>query len=743
MNIISHSMGISRQIILIVLLVIVLITSGISIVIAVSSFNNLASITLNELERMSKIFSSQIVELQENAARSVTEMESNPLLSEQLEQLTNLGPYYFNDASLVGRAVEESDKIYAFKAQMEIVKILKPLKSSNKISSISLYSLSPFNLIPDAKPVLNMRMDATGIWVGQFNIKGEGNKRSYYFNSNQNFKSPEASLFDISSIYKLTIQDFHASTQFEPLATRGFDEFVLIDSVKSINQKDITNSKLIIQNGLPYIRTSAILRSLVSNPESWEAEKVPSMLVVMDQVLGVDRLALIKRQLGIDVALAVDNKIIVSSLGRHEQLSELKPDKTVEASTQSFYYAMQSIFFDPEAKRIGQTKNGIQSVVLSPISILADLTQALFMQMTMLALLAMLVASVAIYWAIRRFVNHPLNQLMAGVEKISAGELKHKVKVSSKNELGQLAIAFNGMSFELDKKTDQLQKYADSLESSNVELKRYQTTLEEMVEMRTSKLKSAQKQLIESEKMASLGELVAGVAHEINTPVGVGVTAASFLQDETNSINKKYLESKMTKEDFDGFLACSLQTTAMILSNLQRATELVQSFKQVAVDQTAEDRRRFQVIPYIEEVLVTLHPRLKKTLHTIEVNGDNIIEVDSYPGAFSQIITNLVMNSVIHAFTDGEAGKITIDLKCDDKQMILTYTDNGCGVESKNLDKIFAPFFTTKRGYGGTGLGMHIVYNLITQKLKGVIECHSELGEGVTFTLTIPLVTND
>jgi len=740
MKMTSHAMGISRQIILIVLMVIVLITAGLSIVIAVSSFNNLASITLNELERMSKIFSSQIVELQENAARSVIEMESNPLLSEQLEQLTNLGPYYFNDASIVGRAIEESDKIYSFKAQIEIVKILNPLKNFNKISSISLYGLSPFNLIPEAKPVLNMRMDSTGIWVGLFNIKGEASNRSYYFNSNKNFKSPEANLFDISSIYKLAIQDFHINTQFVHLATKGFDEFVSDDSFNDIKQEDKTHSKIIIQNGLPYLRTSAILKSLVSNPESWEAEKVPAMLVVMDQELGFDRLALIKRQLGIDVALAMDEEIIMSSLGRHEQLGDLKPDKTVEASTQRFYYAMQSIVFDSEAKDIEQTRNVIQSVVLSPISILADLTQSLFIQMAMLALLATLVAGLVIYWAIRRFVNDPLNQLMAGVEKISAGELKHKVEMNSKNELGQLAIAFNGMSYELDKKTDQLQKYADSLESSNVELKRYQTTLEEMVEMRTDKLKSAQKQLIESEKMASLGELVAGVAHEINTPVGVGVTAASFLQDETKAINTKYLVNKMTKEDFDAFLTCSLQTTAMILSNLQRATELVQSFKQVAVDQTAEDRRRFLVRPYIEEVLVTLHPRLKKTPHTIEVIGDNLFEIDSYPGAFSQIITNLVMNSVIHAFDDGEAGKITIELKSDDDQMVLIYTDNGRGVEEENLAKIFAPFFTTKRGYGGTGLGMHIVYNLITQKLKGIIECRSELGEGVQFTLTIPLV---
>lgn len=733
MNESIHKIGISRQVIVMVLLVIVLITGGMSVLVSVSSFNNLASITLDELDRMSKIFASQLQVLQRDAAQSVMDIESHTLLLEQLKQITTLGPYYYSEVSSLGADIDESDKIYALKAQTKIVQALKPLQTAHQVSSISLYSLSPFNLMPNAKPVLNLRVDSNGIWLGAFDKKGGIDNRQYYFRQHENFRAPESDLFNVSSVYQFTVKEFYQRIQFKKTDPIGFDDVLTNIEATQLLGARLMHSIFLIQNGVPTIRTQAVVNVPVSNPDTWEAEQTKAILIVLEQEIDKGRLVEIKRQLGVDVGLAAGDKILLSSLSFDEALDTLNQDKTVTGRSQSFYYASQPIVFS------GGGQASIKAVVLSPISILAQLTQSLFLQMALLAIVAIAIASLLIYWAVRRLVNFPLSQLMTGVEKISAGELDHQVNVISKNEFGQLAYAFNNMSSELDKKTSQLQSYATSLEASNLELKRYQTTLEEMVEQRTNTLKSAQKQLIESEKMASLGELVAGVAHEINTPVGVGVTAASFLKDETNNINKKYLDNVMTKEDFDEYLACSLQTTDMIFSNLQRATELVKSFKQVAVDQTVEEHRLFSVISYIEEVLLTLHPRLKKTRHFIEVSGERDIKLDSYPGSFSQIITNLIMNSVIHAFDETDAGRITIHIERNDEQVIITYADNGIGVNEENLAKIFDPFFTTKRGFGGTGLGMHIVYNLVTQQLKGFIKCESILGEGVKIIISIPI----
>lgn len=249
----------------------------------------------------------------------------------------------------------------------------------------------------------------------------------------------------------------------------------------------------------------------------------------------------------------------------------------------------------------------------------------------------------------------------------------------------------------------------------------------------------AQDELLHSEKLAALGGLVAGVAHEINTPVGIGLTAASYLDDQVHVFEKIYTEGRVKRSEMEGFIRTARESSALLITNLRRAADLVRSFKQVAVDQSSEMRRHFALKPYVNEVLLSLHPKLKRTQHTVSVRCADDIALDSYPGAFSQIITNLVMNSLIHGFENLEQGHIVIDATMEGAELLLRYSDDGKGMGADLLKHMFEPFFTTKRGQGGSGLGMHVVYNLVTQTLRGRIDAASSPGQGVLFTLHIPL----
>ncbi|MGF1602538.1 MAG: ATP-binding protein [Thermosynechococcaceae cyanobacterium] len=285
-------------------------------------------------------------------------------------------------------------------------------------------------------------------------------------------------------------------------------------------------------------------------------------------------------------------------------------------------------------------------------------------------------------------------------------------------------------------KTSLLKQVIHEHQASQGILEQKSSALEQAIE----KLKLAQSRLVESEKMAALGTLVAGVAHEINTPVGTGVTLASTLADETEALMAAVAKGGLMRSQFNDYLETAQEVTHLLLSNLNRAGELVQSFKQVAVDQASLERRRFNVKDYCTEVIASLSPNLKRTAQTLSLTGDSAICIDSYPGAFAQIITNLLTNALTHAYPCAEKmGQMALHIDQYDNFLRLRYKDDGCGMPAATLDKIFEPFFTTARHQGGTGLGLHIVYNLVTQTLQGKILVSSTVGEGTCFEITLPL----
>ena len=286
---------------------------------------------------------------------------------------------------------------------------------------------------------------------------------------------------------------------------------------------------------------------------------------------------------------------------------------------------------------------------------------------------------------------------------------------------------------------DALRKLNEELEfrveARTIELKEINDALLESLET----LKKTQAQLVQAEKMAALGGLVAGIAHEINTPIGIGVTAVSYLEQKTRECEEKYEQGRMLRSDLEKYLKIARESTSMILKNLRRAADQIQSFKQIAIDQTSDEQRRFKLKACIDDLLLGLHPKFSKTRHTIAIYCPGDLELISYPGAFSQILTNLILNSLSHGFEQKAQGTIVLQITCEHDTLELQYSDDGCGMTAETLSRIFEPFYTTKRGQGGTGLGLHIVYNLVTQQLRGNITCESTPGIGTTFHIEVPI----
>ena len=252
-------------------------------------------------------------------------------------------------------------------------------------------------------------------------------------------------------------------------------------------------------------------------------------------------------------------------------------------------------------------------------------------------------------------------------------------------------------------------------------------------------LKNAQDHLVRTERLASLGSMVAGVAHEINTPVGTCVTATSFLNEKANHYRKLYTDNVLTREDFESFLSLTSESTTIMLANLGRAADLIRSFKQLAVDQTSDESRSINMKCYIEELLISLKPYFRRTPHSIEIDCPDDIDIESQPGPIAQIFNNLISNSISHGFEGIAEGKINIEVTRDKEKVLLHYYDNGCGISKKNLPKIFDPFFTTKRNQGGSGLGLNIIYNLVNNRLGGNISATSEKHHGVHFYISLPI----
>lgn len=335
-----------------------------------------------------------------------------------------------------------------------------------------------------------------------------------------------------------------------------------------------------------------------------------------------------------------------------------------------------------------------------------------------------LLISVIIVYIISHRITKPMVDLTDLAKEMANKNLSVRANIQSSDEIGVLSENFNIMVERLDEATKDLEH--------KVELRTR--------ELRTSlnELQLAQKHLVEAEKMASLGALVAGISHEINTPIGIGITAISHIDDLLKELDESRKKETLTRSEFDRKLKNGLESSKIALNSLKRGGELVSTFKKVAADQHIEEKRHVNIKEQMDSVILTLKPQFKNRKVDLKMNVEGDIVLYCYPGAIWQVTSNIVLNALIHAFDPNTEGHIVIDIKTYEDVLELKISDDGKGIPEAEVVKIFEPFFTTKRDRGGTGLGLNIVYNIVTQLFNGKIECVSRPGKGTTFLILIP-----
>jgi signal transduction histidine kinase len=335
--------------------------------------------------------------------------------------------------------------------------------------------------------------------------------------------------------------------------------------------------------------------------------------------------------------------------------------------------------------------------------------------------------SVLIGLAIAGSIVRPLRTVMNAMHAIVSGDYARAVHGGdARDEIGEMARA-----------VEVFRENAIARRQAEFELK----ASKDRAETALHDLQEAQQSLIEAEKLAALGGLVAGVAHEVNNPIGIGITVASSFARRCDQFAQEVRDGSVRKSRLDEFITGSQEAAKQLVANLNRAADLIQSFRQVAVDRSHAERRTFDLKEATEQIVASLRPALKRSAITLSANLPEGIFMDSYPGPYGQVLTNLVLNALVHAFPDNREGMIRLSAKAIGSfQVEIEFVDDGIGMSAEVQHRAFEPFFTTRRNRGGTGLGLHIVYNLVTRQLGGRVRLESEIGRGTTFRIRLPLI---
>jgi signal transduction histidine kinase len=350
-------------------------------------------------------------------------------------------------------------------------------------------------------------------------------------------------------------------------------------------------------------------------------------------------------------------------------------------------------------------------------------------------------------WILRRQVAVPLKALDAATQAVAQGNMSVSIEPRGHAELGLLADRFLGMLERLRErdaslvrseasKDALLQQLEDRVASRTIALEQSNAELQTAMKV----LRTAQDELLQREKLASLGRMVAGLAHELNTPIGNALTIGTAMADHARILNDKFLGDELKKSTLATYLNENVAACAVLERALAHAAELIANFKQVSADRLSERRRNFDLAHTVEEVLATLRPSFRTTQFQLLCRVGPDIRMDSYPGLLTQVISNLVINAKLHAFENRERGVVVIEGECAGGNVTMTVSDDGQGIEPNIRSRIFDPFFTTRMGRGGTGLGLSFVHALVANGLGGNIHMEPGSLQGTRFVMTFPLV---
>ncbi len=706
---------ISRQLIALVTVAFSVFTIGVASLVGYQSYHDMEDIAFQQVKGTASLFASEFEAQMQRTHTALTDLESNRAVLDQLTALNNYGPLYSEDQTQLKSPLSQADNSYYFQSQLQLARTLIHLLPLYELSQVALYQTDPFDQFKGDKALPSMVIDHAYIWLYRYLERSEQGKYNVY-------KLPIAQInfeddfFNVSSIYQHKADYFFQKMGASLSDIEPFDYLNSLARPRSFTSGNVINLAQDVLNVAIWTPISMPL----TDPETWQQQMRHSVTMLAIHTPSTTSLDAIAERIGADLAIVDEEHVWVSSIDNSQQLQI--SNTNIEVNERPY------VFSEVALNLPSDSKFDYKVMALSSTEDLGRRTTNLIIRLTLITGFIVFVTAAAMYILVRIKLRDPLEALLLAVEQIQQGKQDVKVTIESKNEFTTLGHSFNKMALEIQHKSAELSQAND--------------TLEQKVHDRTHELADAQQQLIMAEKMASLGQLVAGVAHEINTPLGNSITALSFIHDSQKKVKALYDEQKLTSSDFGQFLKDSNESMTLMESNLRKASELVKTFKNVAVNQSVEELVEFCVSEHVNEVLLTLRPQLKKTQIEISLDIKPNLVITSYPGAYYHIISNMIINSLRHAFVDN-SGHIQLSVRLESDHILIKYEDDGKGMESEVLNRIFDPFYTTKRGEGGTGLGLYMTYNIITQQLDGEVEVHSTPGKGTRFDISLPVALKD